>query len=105
MYTADHLERLFFGDDSKYTTSAKNYSNLAVLENALGRYENALIYIQKYLEKVPNNSRGLLMELHFAVSLEKEDIAEKAIQKLNELMDQGKLSVQEQQTLAMYVRS
>ena len=105
MYTADHLERLFFGGDSKYTTSAKNYSNLAVLENSLGRYENALIYIQKYLEKVPNNSRGLLMELHFAVSLEKEDIAEKAIQKLNELMDQGKLSVQEQQTLAMYVRS
>jgi hypothetical protein len=47
----------------------------------------------------------LLMELHFAISLEKEDIAEKAIQKLNELMDQGKLSVQEQQTLAMYVRS
>ena len=102
IYLADHLQMLFLQEDSPYTTSAKNYTSLALLEHALARYRYALAYTKIFLQQSPFDTRGLLMNLHFATLV--GDGQEKAvtIQKLQRLADEGKLSVQEKQTLALY---
>lgn len=100
---ADRMAQLYLVDDFKRKASPKIYSNLAVLENALQRYDNAYAYADQFLALSPNNTRGLLMKLHFATALGKVESAKEVIAALQALDEQGKLTVGQRQTLAMYL--
>ena len=100
---ADRLAEIFLVDDFRQKASANIYSNLAVLENALGRYDNAYAYVERFLALSPGNKRGLLMKLHFSTALGKTNATREAIATLQQLDRQGKLTVGEQQTLGLYL--
>ncbi|MCB1705626.1 MAG: hypothetical protein KDI17_12230 [Halioglobus sp.] len=102
---ADRAAEIFLVDDFRRKASANIYSNLAVLENTLQRYDNALAYTEQLLAMSPNNTRGLLMKLHFATALGKVETAQAAIDALQQLDQQGKLTVGEQQTLSLYLEN
>jgi protein O-mannosyl-transferase len=100
---ADRMRELFLVEDFATKAAPTMYLSLAILENALARYEYALAYVEQYLNVVPGNSRGLLMKLHFTTALGKVDSADAAVDQLKTLDLQGKLTVGEQQTLALYL--
>ncbi len=100
---ADRMAEIFLVADFQDKASAKIYSNLAVLENALERYDNAYAYVEQFLALSPNDKRGLLMKLHFATALGKTEAAQEVIATLQRMDEQGKLTVGEQQTLALYL--
>jgi len=100
---ADRMAEIFLVEDFRGKASANIYSDLAVLENALERYDNAYGYADIFLALSPGNKRGLLMKLHFATALGKVDSANEVIATLQGLDQQGKLTVGEQQTLALYL--
>jgi len=100
---ADRLAEIYLVEDFRLKASANIYSNLAVLENALQRYDKAYAYAERFLALSPDNKRGLLMKLHFATALGKTDAAAEVIATLQQLDEQGNLTVGEQQTLAMYL--
>jgi protein O-mannosyl-transferase len=102
---ADRMAELFLVEDFKRKASANIFSNLAVLENALQRYDNAYAYADRFLMLSPNNTRGLLMKLHFATALGNVEAAQAVIETLQRLDQQGKLTVGEQQTLALYLEN
>ena len=102
---ADRLAEIFLVEDFRQKASANIYSNLAVLENALGRYDNAYAYSERFLALSPGNTRGLLMKLHFATALGKTDATGEATATLQELDRQGKLTVGEQRTLGLYLEN
>ncbi|MEQ9462635.1 MAG: hypothetical protein RJQ10_03150 [Haliea sp.] len=99
---ADHMATLFLVDDFERRAAANVYSSLAVLENALGRFEYALEYTEQFLALSPDNTRGQLMKLHFATALGKVAVAEEMIAALQVKQAAGELNVGEQQTLALY---
>jgi len=101
---ADRMAQLYLVTDFERKASAKIYSNLAVLENALQRYDNAYAYAQQLLVLSPHDKRGLLMKLHFATALGNAEAARDAIATLQQLDEQGKLTTGEQQTLSLYVQ-
>jgi hypothetical protein len=105
IYVADHLQSLFLGENTEHATSANNYANMAVLENALGRYHYALHYADRFMSKSPGNTRGLLMRLHFSALTGQHATAKETIEELKKMEDEGKLTVQEQQTLALYLEN
>lgn len=99
---ADRMAEVYLSDDQR--RGALNiYSSLAVLENALGRFDNAFAYAERVLRKSPTNRRGLLMKLHFATALQKDEAVAEAVSSLKALKAQGKLDVEDQQTLALYL--
>jgi protein O-mannosyl-transferase len=100
---ADRMRELFLVEDFASKAAPTMYISLSMLENALARYGYALAYIEQYLNLVPGNSRGLLMKLHFTTALGKVDSADAAVVQLKTLDLQGKLTVGEQQTLALYL--
>jgi hypothetical protein len=100
---ADRLAEIYLVEDFERKASPKIYSNLAVLENALQRYDNAYAYADQFLALSPYNTRGLLMKLHFATALGKGDAAREVIATLQLIDKQGKLTVGQQRTLAMYL--
>jgi protein O-mannosyl-transferase len=100
---ADRMAEIFLVEDFQQLASANIYSNLAVLENALGRYDNAYAYAERLLALSRNNKRGLLMKLHFATALGMAEAAQEVIAILQRMDEQGKLTVGEQQTLALYL--
>jgi hypothetical protein len=102
---ADRMAELYLVEDFQHKASAKIYSNLAVLENALQRYDNAYAYAQQLLALSPYDKRGLLMKLHFATALNKVEAAQAVIATLQQMDQQGKLTVAEQQTLALYLQN
>ncbi len=99
---ADHMATLFLVDDFERKAAANVYSSLAVLENALGRFEFALAYTEQFLVLSPDSTRGQLMKLHFATALGKVGDAEQMIAVLQAKQAAGELNVSEQQTLALY---
>jgi len=103
IYFADRMAEIFLVEDYRDKASANIYSNLAVLENALQRYDNAYAYVERFLALSPNNKRGLLMKLHFSTALGKVDSVNEVIATLQGLDRQGELTVGEQQTLALYL--
>jgi tetratricopeptide (TPR) repeat protein len=105
VYFADRLAEIFLQEDYRGRASANIYSNLAVLENALQRWENAYAYSERFLALSPGNKRGLLMKLHFATALGKVKEANAVIATLQTLQDRGELTVGEQQTLALYLEN
>lgn len=100
---ADRMAEIFLIDEFHQKASANIYSNLAVLENALGRYDNAYAYVQRFLTLSPNNTRGLLMKLHFSTALGKSEVVAEVKAALQELQRQGALTVGEQNTLELYL--
>jgi hypothetical protein len=100
---ADRMAEIYLVDNFRRKGASRIYSNLAVLENALGRYDNAYAYVEQFLALSRNNKRGLLMKLHFATALGKVDAAEEVIATLQRMDERGKLTVSEQQTLALYL--
>lgn len=103
IHFADRMAEIFLVENFQHKASANIYSNLAVLENTLQRYDNAYSYVEQFLAMSPNDKRGLLMKLHFATALGKQDAADEVVATLRQLLEQGKLTVAEQQTLALYV--
>jgi hypothetical protein len=81
------------------------YLSLALLENTLSRYDEANQYIDRYLELAPGSTRGLLMKLHFLTALDKGEERVALLASLQQLEREGKLSVHEQQTLALYLEN
>jgi len=100
---ADRLAEMYLGGASPARASGKIYFDLAVLENALERYDNAYDYVEKFLARAPGDKRGLLMKLHFATALGREDAAAEVIERLQDMDSRGDLTVREQQTLALYL--
>ncbi|MEZ5573688.1 MAG: hypothetical protein R3E64_16975 [Halioglobus sp.] len=100
---ADRMAEIYLVDSFRNKASANIFSNLAVLENALQRYENAYAYTDRFLALSRHNTRGLLMKLHFATALGRVDAAQEVIATLQGMEEQGKLTVGEQQTLALYL--
>lgn len=103
MVFADRLAAIYLDETGRAGASANMYSNLASLENALQRWENALAYAELFLAKAPGNKRGLLMKLHFATALGKVAERDEVIATLMSLQEQGGLTVGEQRTLALYL--
>jgi hypothetical protein len=105
VYFADRLAQMYLGDEAPARASAKIYFDLAVLENALARYDNAYAYAEVFLSRSPTDKRGLLMKLHFATALGREDAAADVVDVLQRMDGEGKLTVREQQTLGLYLEN
>lgn len=102
---ADRLAQMYLGEGAPARASAKIYFDLAVLENALERYDNAYAYVEMFLAGQRNDKRGLLMKLHFATALGKADAADEVIALLQDMDSRGELTVRERQTLALYLEN
>jgi hypothetical protein len=100
---ADRLAEIYLVEDYNRRGSANIYSNLAVLENALQRYDNAYAYAERFLSLSNNNKRGLLMKLHFATATGRKEASQEVIAILQDMDRRGQLTVGEQQTLALYL--
>jgi hypothetical protein len=100
---ADRMAEIFLGGDSLASASANIYLGLAVLENALQRWQTADHYISLFLTSSPENTQGLLMKLHFTRALGKVAEADEVMTKLQSMQEQGKLTVGEQQALSLYL--
>ncbi len=100
---ADRLAQIYLGADPRGRASAKIYFDLAVLENALGRYDEALEYAEKFLAQSRWDTRGLLMKLHFATLENSSEARAESLEALNTLQSKGLLSRRDQQTMALYL--
>jgi protein O-mannosyl-transferase len=105
LYFADRLAKVFLEGDRPAGASANMYSNMAVLENSLGRFDRAYAYTERLLKKKPRMKRALLMQLHFSSALGKDDVASGLIEVLQGLDEEGKLTLKERQTLALYLEN
>ena len=101
---ADHMATLFLVEDFRRRAAPNIYFSLAVLENALQRFDFAYRYADQYLAMLPDNTRGQLMQLHFTTALGKVAEAEALKQRLLAKQAAGELSVGDQQTLALYLQ-
>jgi hypothetical protein len=90
------------GNEFQEKASPNIYAGLAVLENALERYDNAYKYSERFLTGSPGNVRGLLMKLHFATALHKDDEISSLLFQLQSLEASGVLTLADQQTLSLY---
>lgn len=99
---ADRMAEIFLVDDFRHVGSMKIFSALAVLENALRRYDKAYAYMERYLAFSPRDPQGLLMKLHFAVALGKTAEADALVAQLVQMDAQGLLTVGQGKTLALY---
>jgi len=101
---ADRFALLLLTDPASAWADAAVYSGLAILENSLQRFDKALAYAQLSLDREPDSPPALLMKLHFSTALNKKAIVTQTKKKLSLLAAQGKLSLQQQQTLELYVK-
>lgn len=109
---ADRMVTLFLSDQCcedqldggsfQEKASPNIYAGLAVLENALERYDNAYQYTERFLMGSPGSVRGLLMKLHFATALQKQDEVGSTMAQLLLLEKSGALNLADAQTLALY---
>lgn len=100
---ADRMAEIFLAAGSSATASPNIYTGLAVLENNLQRWQQANAYMDLFLNLRPDNAQGLLMKLHFVTALGKVESVEAVTSQLLALQKQGKLTVGEQQNLALYL--
>ena len=103
LYFADRMAAIFLADWNLEKASANIYSSLAVLENTLQRYDKAYEYTQRFLALSPDNTRALLMKLHFTTALGRVKEAQEVKTRLQRMDSEGKLTVGERQTLALYL--
>lgn len=99
----DVLAADYLDSEAPPATSADVLTLMAMLENGLGRYDYAYAYVDRVLMKSPNNTRGLLMQLHFTTALGKVAESASLKEQLQALQAAGKLTIADQQTLALYL--
>ena len=102
---ADRLADMFLDSGAATTASANIYSSLAVLENSLGRYGNAYEYTALFLVLSPESVRALLMKLHFASALGMADVVKEVILNLQAVDKKQGLTVEQKQTLSLYLET
>lgn len=79
------------------------YSEMASLENHLGRLDKALEYTESLLGKSPMDRKGLLMKLYFASELEVPEARAQALEQLLELRARGELNEREKFNLELFL--
>jgi protein O-mannosyl-transferase len=102
---ANRMTEIFLDPEAPASASENIFLGLALLENALQRWQKAEAYIDRFLQSSPDNAQGLLMKLHFVTALGKVNAADAVKFQLGQLQDQGKLTVAEQQTLSLYLEN
>ncbi|MFT6365741.1 MAG: hypothetical protein ACJAUG_001461 [Halioglobus sp.] len=102
---ADRLVEIFLSDPQNSRASSNLFILLASFENHLSRYGNAFDYIQLSLAETPDDTRALLMKLHFATALGKVGDAGEAIKMLQKKRDGGTLSNVDLQTFELYLEN
>jgi hypothetical protein len=102
LHFADRMAAIFLVDDYQHLGKPRIFSSLAVLENALQRYDNAYAYTERYLSISPYSVKVLLMHLHFSTALGKQDEAERVIAQLRRMDAKGMISVADRKTLSLY---
>lgn len=101
---ADRMAEIFLVHDYRGLASRNVYYALALLENALRRYDNAYAYTERYLSISPYSVKALLMHLHFSTALGKQDEAERVIAQLQKMDAKGMISVADRKTLSLYTK-
>jgi hypothetical protein len=83
--------------------SPKMYVSLAILENHIQRYAEALSYVDALLERSPDSTRALMMKLYFTSLLDLE--LEHGITRwqLLDLQQRGLLNRQQQYNLNLFI--
>ncbi|MFT6285764.1 MAG: hypothetical protein ACJA09_000499 [Alcanivorax sp.] len=99
---ADRLAEIFLRAPTPMQASANIFALFASFENDLQRYENAYKYTELFLASAPNNIRGLLMQLHFAVALQRRVEAQRLKKRLSDLELSGHLDTAQKNTLRLY---
>ncbi|MEH6580432.1 MAG: hypothetical protein V7754_00755 [Halioglobus sp.] len=102
---ANRMKQVFLEEGHDDKAANQIYSRLAVLESSLERYDNAYVYIEKFLNVSPDDVTGLLMKLHFSTALDLATEVSATIARLQALNENEKLTVSEQQTLSLYLEN
>ena len=98
---ADHLKQLTLVSDPRYV-SPKMYVSLAILENHIERYPQALAYSDALLARSPDSVRGMMMKLYFTSVLQLGDEHQSMLGQLQHLEAQGLLNRQQQFNLGLF---
>lgn len=99
---ADRMAQIFLVENYRQLGSKNVFYALALLENALQRYDKAYAYTERYLSLAPYNVKVLLMHLHFSTALGMQDEAERVIARLRTMDARGMMSVADRKTLSLY---
>lgn len=101
---ADRMAEVYLRDDAM-RGAQKLYISLAILENALERFDLARDYIERVLARAPNHSQSLLMKLHFATAQQDQAGISEARERLLRQRDEGRLTTTQARTLALYLEN
>ncbi|MEP4147329.1 MAG: hypothetical protein ABJL54_08930 [Halioglobus sp.] len=102
---AGHLQGLYLLEFDASLASARMFSALAALANALERWEDAYGYTARSLKLNPDDVQSMLMQLHFSSILNKGSEVSELKNRLLALKEKDKLSRSEEDTLAFYTES
>lgn len=102
---ADRFAEVFLVDGELTRASSNVFSVLASFENDLGRIGLAFEYIELSLAMAPEDTRSLLMKLHFATALGKVGGAGDAIKMLQNKRDTVTLSNSDLRILELYLEN
>ena len=97
---ADHWGGLLAVVDEKQVTP-KLYLSLAILENHIERYDEALAHVDALLRRTPGDKRALMMRLYFTVALQLDEERERTLQELRVLEREGMLNQQDRYNLSL----
>ncbi len=97
---ADHWGQMVLGTDVQKVTP-KLFLSLAILENHLQRYEQALYYVNRLLQRSPDDLRAQMMRLYFSAILGRTADYEDSLARLEQARDEGLLSAQEKYNLTV----
>lgn len=77
----------------------KIFLSMAILENHLHRYDRAMYYVNRLLQRSPDDLRAHMMRLYFAANLGMEDEYENSLAALRRAQEAGRLNAQERYNL------
>ena len=100
---ADRLTELLKVSDPRLI-SPTIYIGLAILENHLQRYPQALNHINGLLARSPGNIRALMMKLYFTSVLGQDVEHQRVVEELQQLQAQGLLNRQEHYNLELFTQ-
>ena len=101
---ADRLYELTRVSDPAYI-SPRLYVSLAILENHLQRFPQALNYIDALLARSPGEVRALMMKMYFTSQLGMSAEHAGVVQQLQVLEQQGQLNQQQRYNLGLFTAS
>lgn len=101
---ADRLAALLKVSDPRLV-APKIYVSLAILENHLQRYPQALAHIDALLARSPGDVRALMMKLYFTSVLRQDAEHQQVIRELQQLQAQGLLNRQQHYNLELFTQS